>query len=324
MLDSLKPRIRSIWSPDMYHGWTRIKNYFEGWYFKIVDPKEQYAFAIIPGISLGPNGDNHAFIQVLDGKACKAYYYPYPTDAFIPHKERFEVRVGNNHFSEKAITLDLPVLTGQLRLSDTTPWPKSFGAPGIMGWYSFVPFMQCYHGVVSLNSKLSGQMVINGQEGATSFDGGKAYIEKDWGTSFPKSWIWMQSNHFDHPAASFMFSLAHIPWLGSYFNGFIGGLWLDGQLYKFATYTGAKVKGQAHDQTVNISVTQKHLTLDIHAEHKGGGALVSPVSGAMTGKVDESLQSTIQISLKEGNQVLFEGTGKHAGLELAGDIDGLL
>ena len=27
---------------------------------------------------------------------------------------------------------------------------------GIMGWYRFVPFMQCYHGVVSLNHKLNG------------------------------------------------------------------------------------------------------------------------------------------------------------------------
>ncbi len=36
--------------------------------------------------------------------------------------------------------------------------------PGIMGWYKYVPFMQCYHGVVSLNHELKGQLRINGSE----------------------------------------------------------------------------------------------------------------------------------------------------------------
>ncbi len=52
----------------MYHGWGQQRKYFEGWYFKIVDPSERFAFALIPGISYGKDGETHAFIQVLDGK----------------------------------------------------------------------------------------------------------------------------------------------------------------------------------------------------------------------------------------------------------------
>ena len=66
-MSNFKKRWKALWNPDMYHGWGKEKNYFEGWYFKIVDPTEQYAFAFIPGISIGQE-NQHAFIQVLDGK----------------------------------------------------------------------------------------------------------------------------------------------------------------------------------------------------------------------------------------------------------------
>jgi hypothetical protein len=45
------------------------------------------------------------------------------------------------------MSLDLPGAQGDVRFTDTQPWPKMLGAPGIMGWYSFVPFMECKHGV---------------------------------------------------------------------------------------------------------------------------------------------------------------------------------
>ena len=41
----------------------------------------------------------------------------------------------------------------------------------------------------------SGSLEINGAE--ISFEGGKGYIEKDWGRSMPSDWIWIQSNHFE-------------------------------------------------------------------------------------------------------------------------------
>lgn len=55
----------------MYHGWGKSTSYFEGWYIKMIDSTRSHAYAVIPGISLGENGENHAFIQVLDGMAKK-------------------------------------------------------------------------------------------------------------------------------------------------------------------------------------------------------------------------------------------------------------
>lgn len=323
------PRLRSIWHPDEYHGWGRTRRYFEGWYFKIVSADERHALAIIPGISMSENGEQHAFIQVMDGKACTASYHRFEAGEFRPSERSFEVFVGDNFFSGEKISLNLPGIFGEISFQNTHPWPKMLGAPGIMGWYSFVPFMECNHGVVSLHHNLEGQLKIkddlNGVSTLVDFSGGKGYIEKDWGRSFPRAYVWMQSNHFDtHDRASLMASAAHIPWLNSHFIGFISGFWLDGKLFKFATYTGARKFLKINDEQVELVFKGPKTELRILANQAPGTALHSPISGEMTGKIQESLQAALQVELLEGGKRIFEGTGRNAGLEVAGEVDVLL
>ena len=54
---------------------------------------------------------------------------------------------------------------------------KLFLSPGIMGPYSFIPFMECYHGILSMNHKILGSLKYNDEN--ISFNGGKCYMEKD-------------------------------------------------------------------------------------------------------------------------------------------------
>ncbi len=316
-------RWRSIWNPDMYHGWGKQRRFFEGWYFKLVDPAGNYALAVIPGIAIGADGQQHAFIQVLDGKQCRAEYFRFSSADFRPSDRRFELQLGDNFFSGDRLRLALPGLKGELRLHHPYPWPRMLGAPGIMGWYSFVPFMECYHGVVSMDHELEGTLEIAGRQ--VAFTGGKGYAEKDWGRSFPSSWIWMQSNHFDSDAtASLMASVARIPWLNSHFIGYIVGFLLNGRLYRFATYTGAMMKAGLAGKEVRLQFRDRRYRLVITARQGKGGQLHSPLSGEMTGKVNESMQGIIQVQLFEGNAMLFAGTGRHAGLEVAGPAGELL
>ncbi len=307
----------------MYHGWGRTRNYFEGWYFKIVDPTERFVFALIPGISLGKNGDTHAFIQMLDGKKSTSTYHEFPADNFQPSSETFELALADNFFSANQLHLNLPELQGELHWQNRYPWPRMLGAPGIMGWFSFVPFMECYHGVVSLNHTLQGRMRVYGED--VDFTDGKGYIEKDWGESFPNAWIWMQTNHFEaaYPVC-LSASVAKIPWLGSHFIGYIVGFLLNEKLYRFATYTGAMMKADFDDDTVRLSFRDRKNRLEIIAHKAAGGNLVSPLSGNMVGKVNESMQAVIEVQLFENEQLIFGGNGKNAGLEVAGPAQELL
>lgn len=316
-------RIRAAWHPDEYHGWGKTQRYFEGWYYKLVSADERHALAFIPGISMSESGEKHAFVQVMDGKACKAYYHRFEANDFKPSERNFEVSVGNSFFSDKQITIDLPDIQGAIQFQDSVSWPKMLGAPGIMGWYSFVPFMECNHGVVSLDHHLKGSIQMNGN--LIDFSGGKGYIEKDWGQSFPRAYVWMQSNHFNtSDKASLLASVAHIPWMGSYFIGFISGFLLGERLFRFATYTGAKKHLELGKDNLTLIFKNPKTELRIFASQAAGTTLISPISGEMTGKINESLQANLLVELWENKQRIFEGNGRNAGLEVAGEVDSLL
>lgn len=271
---------------------------------------------------MAADGHRHAFVQLLDGKDCSSAYHRFPAADFEPAARRFELKLGPNAFGSQGLSVQLPELQGTLSFEHNTPWPASLGAPGVMGWYSFVPFMECYHGVVSMHHKLNGHLRFRERE--VDFTGGVGYMEKDWGQSFPSSWIWMQSNHFTAAEkASLMVSVARIPWLGNHFVGFLAGLQLGTTLHRFTTYNGSKVKValREEEREVQLYIRRGKWQLEITAQQRGGsGALVSPISGAMAGKVNESLQSVCRVRLVRGKKLLYAGEGRNAGLEIAGPV----
>jgi tocopherol cyclase len=312
-------KLNALWHPDRFQGWGITRRYFEGWYFKVVSADERHAISFIPGIAFSPSGESHAFIQLIDGKSCRMEYHRFASADFIPADDRMEVQVGINRFSDTGFDIQLPDIKGALSFQKITPWPKMLGAPGIMGWYSFVPFMECNHGIVSMNHKLTGTLNIWGE--TVDFTGGKGYIEKDWGHSFPRAYVWMQSNHFQSSHdASLMASVAHIPWLGQYFPGFISGFWLDGQLHKFATYTGASYRLELGEEVVRIYFKDRKKELRIEGRQGAGVTLVSPAQGEMRGKINESLQATLAVEFLINGKRVFEDTGKNGGLEVVGDV----
>ena len=81
-----------------------------------------------------------------------------------------------------------------------------------MGPFAYFPFMECFHGVLSMKHRVSGSIVVNSKE--LIFNNGIGYIEKDWGRSFPKRYLWLQCNDFSTEETSIMVSIADIPFLG--------------------------------------------------------------------------------------------------------------
>ena len=312
-----------IYHPEIFQGSLKKRNYFEGWYYKVVDSGQNNAIAIIPGVSIGREEPDHAFVQVLDGKENRSYYYRYDIKDFQASDKKLDIRIGNNHFTRNFINVDCDDFSGKVFWLNTTPFPTSILSPGIMGWYSFVPRMECYHGIVSMHHQLSG--VIKKGNHEIAFEGGKGYIEKDWGTSFPRCWIWAHSNHFRHPSpVSVMVSVAHIPWMGNYFVGFLVAFLFNGDVKIFATYNGSKKKVSIVGDTVNLAFLRGNEELQIKAHPAPGAPLHSPIKGLMTGKVNESLQATLELSYTVRNKLVFEGEGTSSGLEVAGDTEILL
>jgi hypothetical protein len=233
--------------------------------------------------------------------------------------------IGDNFFSEKKIILDLPQLKGKVSFEDTVSWSNSLLSPGIMGPFSFVPFMECYHGILSMNHVLKGGLCF--KEENISFSEGLGYTEKDWGHSFPAGYIWMQSNHFSSPGISVKASMAIIPWLGSSFIGHIAGVLFNGKLYEFTTYNGTKVKlCLITEKTVKIEMENPQYRLSLRAKRDQATSLAAPIAGFMDARIEESMKATIEVGLfdKKTNVFLLKDKGSSAGIEVAGDYARLL
>lgn len=311
--------------PEVFQGNLKKKFYFEGWYNKIVNATADRIYAIIPTIALNKKEQtSHAFIQYLDGINATAEYFRFPLEDFENlSNKKYEIQLGKNYFSLDRIHLDIDqadhTIEGDLEYIDPIPWPKKFLQPGVMGWFSYMPFMETYHGMVSMNHELRGTLTINGED--INFDKGKGYIEKDWGKSFPSAWIWTQSNHFSNPKLSFMFSIAKVPFLGMNFNGFLSALWYGGDFYKFATYTRAKIKSlEINPDNIQIIVEDKNYKLEFEIAKKGigSGLLKAPEEGVMSGHIAESINSKIKLKLldKKKDSIIIDDIGVNAGLEI--------
>lgn len=318
-----------IFSPQVYQGPRRLahKGYFEGWYYKFVT-KQNRSIALIPGISLGKN-ESKAFIQIIDGKDGSSDYFSFPVNEFNISYDPFSVEIEGNRFSLEEVSLsgNLPV-TGRVSLIDPGSYPVSLLRPGIMGWYRYVPFMECYHGVVSMGHRLSGQF-LKGDE-VIDLNSGSGYIEKDWGTSFPTSYIWMQTNSFSSPGTSFLLSLARIPWLGSWFRGFLGFFLHEGELITFSTYTGSYLEvHNIEKESVSMTIRgkgrggrgrmKKEDRLVVSASRKAAGELKAPVIGSMERRISESIDGLINLKFYHGEQLVFHEESPCSGLEIVGD-----
>ncbi|HEX7537125.1 MAG TPA: tocopherol cyclase family protein [Dermatophilaceae bacterium] len=329
--------LASTMHPDGFHGARERAGFFEGWYVKLVSGDRASRIAVIPGIFVGLEDSagrhDEAFVQVLDGSTGRSWYERYDAADFHAATGHFDVTIGPNRFNAKGMTLDLPASGLRGRVEFTTafdPWPVTVRSPGIMGWYAWAPVMECYHGVVSFGHDLSGSLSLVDEP--LSFDGGRGYLEKDWGRAFPSGYIWMQSSHFARSGVCLVASIAVIPWHRTQFRGFVVGLRMPGpdgrpQLHRFATYTGAHTTTlTVDDDHVHWSLRSKAgVRLDLSAERRRGGLLHAPVRTQMHRRVEETLDARIHLRLTDRDgRVILDDCGEVAGLEVHGHIDELL
>lgn len=290
-----------------YHGGKK-GSFFEGWYVRLSGDAGTIAF--IPGISISGQGEKTAFIQV----ACEqgSYYIPYPVSAVACARHQPAVKVGENLFTEKGVRLSIH--TGGLDCEGTVHYgPLSPLRYDIMGPFSGVPFMQCNHGVISMRHTLSGSLMLNGRE--MDFTGGTGYLEKDWGTSFPASYLWVQCNRFIALGAkpcAVMASVADIPFLGMSFLGCICAVQYGKKEYRLATYTGARV---LRWDGSGLVLKQGGAMLVVDVQSDSSQVLKAPRQGDMSRTIREQVSCTARFRFYIHNTLLFDYKGIAAGFE---------
>ncbi len=338
--------IRRLLNPEIFQGARRKRRYFEGWYIKSIQRNAapgaspetasgvatgDTGLALIPGVAAGEGGANaHAFLQLISAGTGWSRWLEFPRDAFSFRDDRFEVGLDGSRFSSQgvALSVDRPDIRidGELAFDRIRPYPKTLFHPGIMGPYSFVPSMECRHGVVHLSHRVTGEIRVRSADApdlAFRFPSGEGYIEKDWGRSFPSRWVWLQANHFEREGLSVMFSIADIPWIGRSFVGFLSFVMDGDRTDRFTTYNHARIESFAADEgtgRIRVVLSRRGRTLEIGAETAASSLLRAPRNGFMDRMIRESISARVTVRYRDRDgRVLFEGESPYAGLEILGD-----
>lgn len=316
--------------PIVFQGAKQKAPYFEGWYFKHVSADEKTAICFIPGISLSQK-ESHCFVQYIytyedehQQQKTITGYVDEPIEAFQHQEKPFLVKVGSNIFTETFISVDLEdqqlSIKGKVGYSSFKPIESSVLQPNIMGFFAYIPKMECYHGVISMNHSLSGSLMAN--DTRIDFTNGKGYVEKDWGSSFPKDYRWVQCNDFEDKQTSLFFSVAHIPFHIAAFKGFICNLVVNDQEYRFATYNRSKLlKEEQKGNELVFVLENKQARLTIFAKATHTGELIAPKNGTMEKSIKEGLIGEVSFQLLDKQTgVTIQDKGKMAGVEIVDDI----
>ena len=158
-------KIDLIKNPELFQGEKYLninKNYFEGWYFKNTTINNGISF--IPGINI--DGKNKkSFIQIITNN--ESYFVNYNIDDFKFNYNPFYIQIKNNIFSKEKIHIDITDKSQHLKIDGSVEYTNSKNIntnkfnPNIMGPFSYIPFMECNHAILSMKNTVNGSIRIN-------------------------------------------------------------------------------------------------------------------------------------------------------------------
>ncbi len=257
--------------------------FFQGYYFK--HQKGAETLCLIAGWS-----DSERFIQIITQNGS--------WQTFMTKGSRF---------SGKGIILDIHTpelsLTGKIAYQGLSPIRYD-----IMGPFRFFP-MECRHGIISMSHQLKGSVTFNGRN--IDFTGGKGYIEKDSGRSFPSSYTWVQANDFREDC-SIMAAIAEIPVCGLRFRGCISVIHYKGREYRFATYLGVQILCCTEEK---IILKQGSYRLHIQIHTKNSHCLSAPRNGQMSRTILETASCPAEYVFYKGDVQIFHLFSYHTSFE---------
>jgi len=286
----------------------RKKDYFEGWYTRLVDIENNINIAVIFALTKNEL-DPHAFIQVYDGVELTNKYFRFDIREFSFSNE---VSIGDNSLSPSNLKLDVDNYKIDVVFEKQVPIKKYLGFDSAMSYLKLFPLV-CFQEVNIIDGKYKGSIQI---KDVIDKSIGNIYMEKTYGYKFPKKWIWIQGNHFNSNL-KLSFSVGYIPLLGKYRKGFFAVLHSEGKEYRFGSFNLSRIKiNKKTDEKVEIIIRKGRYKLLIEATTKNPIILVGPVDGGeMILEVFESINSNVVVKLYKKSKLICSGTDNLAGFE---------
>lgn len=143
---------------------------------------------------------------------------------FNTTKRHLLLKVGNSVFSETLVSMHLEEddfrIEGILKLGPFQTVKRTPVSPSIMGFFAYIPNMECYHGVISMNHAIDETVAI-GTKRPVILQAAKATLKGLGDVFFGRVCLDPVQSFPGRGHQPFFFSTAKIPFRGSSFEGFI-------------------------------------------------------------------------------------------------------
>lgn len=222
-------------------------DWFEWWYYKVVDPQTNESFFFTYGVINpwdleGKSKESFAVLQAGDFEHKIFSEKKFAVRDFAASYDDTYVKVGENIATDKLIKGHIISDDGHeisWDLSIEKDW--SFNA---MGWGMEKPYVS---NIFWYPAQASAFMTgwIQYDKKFVKFERAPAYQDRNWGQSFPKWWTWLASNNFKNSPGTVLAAGGGKPKAlnkFSVFNGLCIGLRHQGKEYAFRTTDGDKIK----------------------------------------------------------------------------------
>ena len=224
------------------HVYPKNGPFFEGWYMRIVDFEKRNSFGILFGHVLpkpvGQTVEPKVLASLLLRTNCSSQnvcalnstnvtcdvknlnvtvkngpVVANPDDkspSFFSWKPPFGFFM--QHGNRTSFQFDFGKYVFRAKFGATVPWGPDGEGPE--GWIDKLPFIPLHWFVFSLRSPVISYEILDTETGRTLVGtNGVVHMEKNWGVSFPKGWMWSQGvtpRHISFALSGGLVALAHI------------------------------------------------------------------------------------------------------------------
>lgn len=305
-------------NPAPFRGSRKTKCYFEGWYLRLSAANDPWNFALIPGISIGPDGKAVSFLQFIESEGT-SHYIPFGFDEFYASDQSMDIRIGRQRINRHSISIDLRErgldLIAELEPEESAGFGDQDHSLNVMGWASKVPKLPCYHHIIHMSCKLRGKVIWKDE--IFDFSGGTAYMEKDWGSTFPEKWSWMQSSKFDNVSGALSAVVSGIQLGPLYIPAGVAAFQLDDRRYLWSSASGHLFRSRIGDGIADLRFYNGRHQLKLEAQAGRSAPLIAPAQGEMNRVIRESMDSSVSVTLSDyRGKTVYKGFALNAGLEL--------
>ena len=170
--------------------------WYEWWYYKVVDPRSHRAFYFVYGVvnpwdTEGKNPASRTYVGMGDFSSNQICEEVRPVQDFKAEYEATDIQVGPHFATDGRIQGKINCPDGSAVAWNLRVDPEwNFNA---MGWGMFIrDLSNIFWYPAQASAWMSGWIETHGQR--IHINEAPAYQDRNWGSSFPKWWVWLVAN----------------------------------------------------------------------------------------------------------------------------------